>query len=198
MPGTVMGRYDSKIASEVEGRLEKVLDVGDRVLKGEKLAAIESFTLNLHVMEMEAEILPTEARLEFLEREEKRLSKLAEQNNAAKNRLDEVSSQYKQTRGELKVANARLAQARDQMARAILYAPFNGVVSERYKSEGERVERGDQVVRLVNIEELEIQVRVPQDVINNLHLNGDIEVTDAHHASTAKLRTYVPVGDERS
>ncbi len=198
LSGTVMGRYDSKIASEVEGRLEQVLDVGDRVKKGEKLASVESFTLSLHTAEMEAEILPKEARLEFLEREVKRLKMLAEQNNAAKNRLDEVSSQFKQTKGEIKVARARLAQSRDQLARTVLYAPFDGVVTERYKSVGERVERGDQVVRLVNTEELEIQVRVPQAAINNIHRNEEILVEDAEHANTATLRTYVPVGDELS
>lgn len=193
-----MGRYDSKIAAEVEGRLEQLLDVGDRVKKGDKLASIESFTLKLHADEMEAEILPKEARLEFLQREVKRLTMLAEQNNAAKNRLDEVTSQYKQTRGEIKVARARLAQSKDQLARTVLYAPFDGVVTERYKSEGERVERGDHVVRLVNTEDLEIQVRVPQEAITNIQSIGEIQVKDAEHEKTAQLRTYVPVGDALS
>ena len=198
LPGTVMGRFDSRIASEVEGRLMQVLDVGDRVNKGEKLASVEAFTLSLHVAEMEAEILPKEARLDFLEREVKRLTMLAEQNNAAKNRLDEISSQYKQTRGELKVARARLAQSKDQLARTTLYAPFDGVVTERYKSEGERVERGDQVLRLVNTEDLEIQVRVPQETINNLRRGEALDVKDQELSSTASLRTYVPVGDSLS
>jgi RND family efflux transporter MFP subunit len=193
-----MGRYDSKIAAEVEGRLEQLLDVGDRVKKGDKLASIESLTLKLRADEMEAEIIPKEARLDFLQREVKRLAMLAEQNNAAKNRLDEVSSQYKQTKGEIKVARARFAQSKDQLARTVLYAPFNGVVTERYKSEGERVERGDHVVRLVNTEELEIQVRVPQTAISNIQMSEEILVKDAQHTSTAHLRTYVPVGDERS
>ncbi len=198
LPGTIMGRYDAKIAAEVDGRLEQLLDVGDRVKKGDELARIESFTLGLHVAEMEAEILPKVARLNFLQREVKRLSLLAEQNNAAKNSLDDISSQSKQTEGELAVARARLAQARDQLARTILYAPFDGVVAERYKSEGERVEKGDHVVRLVNTEKLEIQVRVPQAAIASLHANEEILVKDSEHSGTAQLRTYVPVGDELS
>jgi RND family efflux transporter MFP subunit len=198
LSGTVMGRYDSNIAAEVEGNLEQVLDVGERVSKGDKLASIEAFTLSLHADEMEAEILPKEARLDFLQREVKRLTMLAEKNNAAKNRLDEVSSQYKQTRGEIKVAKARHAQAKDQLARTVIYAPFDGVVTERYKSHGERVERGDQVVRLVNTSDLEIQVRVPQSAISNIQNDSEILVKDAEHTNTARLRTYVPVGDPQS
>jgi len=198
LSGTVMGRYDSKIAAEVEGRLEQVLDVGDRVSKGDTLATIESYTLKLHADEMEAEILPKEARLDFLKREVKRLTMLAEQNNAAKNRLDEVSSQYKETKGEIKVARARLAQSKDQLARTVIYAPFDGVIIERYKSQGERVERGDQVVRMVNTDDLEIQVRVPQAAIMNIQKDMEIPVKDSEHTGTAMLRTYVPVGDLRS
>jgi RND family efflux transporter MFP subunit len=198
LSGTVMGRYDSKIAAEVEGRLEQVLDVGDRVSKGDSLAKIESYTLKLHADEMEAEILPKEARLDFLQREVKRLTMLANQNNAAKNRLDEVSSQYKETKGEIQVARARLAQSKDQLARTVIYAPFAGVIIERYKSQGERVEPGDQVVRMVNTDDLEIQVRVPQAAIMNIQKDMEIQVKDSEHTGVAMLRTYVPVGDLRS
>ncbi len=52
LPGTVMGRFDSKISAEVDGRLEQLLDVGDRVLSGDVLAKVESLTLSLHVDEM--------------------------------------------------------------------------------------------------------------------------------------------------
>ena len=182
----------------MEGRLEDVLDVGDRVKKGESLARIESFTLSLHVDEMQAEILPKEARRDFLEREVKRLSKLAAQNNAAKNRLDEVSSEEKQTRGELKVARARLAQAKDRLARTVLYAPFDGVVTERYKSLGERVESGEQILRLVDTSNLEIQVRVPQEALSNIVAGAELPVKDGTQSDIAHLRTYVPVGDELS
>lgn len=195
MSGTVIGRYDSKIAAEVEGRLEMVLDVGDRVMKGDSLAKIEALSLTLRVREMQAEILPKEARFDFLEREVSRLATLAEQNNAAKNRLDEVTSQMRQTHGEIEVARARLAQARDQLARTVVRAPFDGVVSERYKSEGERVASGDRILRLVNTGELEIQVRVPIETIANLQPGETMEVRDAEQTLPATLRTYVPVGD---
>lgn len=198
LPGTVIGRHDSRIAAEVEGRLEEVLDVGDRVKKGEPLARIETFTLNLHVDEMQAEILPKQVRRDFLGREVKRLSKLTAQNNAAKNRLDEVSSQEKQTRGELKAAWVRLAQAKDRLARTVLYAPFDGVVTERYKSIGERVESGEEIIRLVDTNNLEIQVRVPQGAINNIVKGEVLPVRDGNQTDVAYLRTYVPVGDERS
>ena len=199
LPGTVMGRYDSKIASEVDGRLEEVLDVGDRVTRGDELARIESLTQSLRVTEMQAEILPREARLDFLKREVKRLSMLAENNNAAKSRLDEMSSELRQTEGEIKVARARLAQSRDMLARTVIKAPFDGVISERYKTMGERVESGDHVVRLVNTEDLEIQVRVPPETVSNIGMDNPLQVRDADHAvSKATLRTYVPVGDSVS
>ncbi len=53
--------------------------------------------------------------------------------------------------------------------------------------------------RLVNTEDLEIQVRVPPETVSNLGMKSELEVRDAEHTnSTATLRTYVPVGDSVS
>lgn len=39
MPGTVIGRFDSRVAAEVEGRIDSLLDIGEQVRKGMVLDA---------------------------------------------------------------------------------------------------------------------------------------------------------------
>lgn len=197
-PGTVIGRDDAKLASEVEGRLEQVLDVGDQVYKGDVVARIESTIFDLLVKEAEAEIIPLEAKLDFYEREAKRLQKLARENNAAKNLLDEVESDHAEYVGRLRVAQARLARANDQLNRTVIRAPFDGVVTERYHTHGERVDSGDAIIRLVNTASLEIQVRVPQSYISFLTTGMSLDVKDNQAQNTAMIRTLVPVGDDIS
>jgi multidrug efflux pump subunit AcrA (membrane-fusion protein) len=174
IPGTVIGRHDSRIAVEVEGIIHEIVEVGDRLAQGDVLARVDPVIYKLKVQEAEAEILPIEARLDFYEKEAERLTTLAKQNNAAKNRLDEVRADYGEAKGKLRVARSRLAQARDMLKRTEIHAPFSGVIVERYKSDGEHVIPGDEVLRLVNI------------------------VVDDEKQNISKVRAMVPVGDTLS
>ena len=196
--GTVIGREDSRLAAEVEGRLIAVLEVGDKVNQGEIVAQIEGTTFQLMVDEAKAELIPVQAKLDFYKRESKRLEKLAKNNNAAKSRFDEVSSSYDEYLGNLKTIKLRLAQAEDRMQRTFIKAPFNGVVSERYKSTGERVDIGDEVARLVNVENLEVQVRVPEAIVNYIDIGSRLRVTGRAGTAEGIVRTFVPVGDDVS
>ena len=112
--------------------------------------------------------------------------------------LDEVRADYGEAKGELRVARSRLAQARDLLKRTEIHAPFSGVVAERYKSDGEHVTRGVEVLRLVNTESLEIQARTPQYTVPFIRQHGELIVVDDKNKNVSKVRAMVPVGDTLS
>ncbi len=198
MPGTVIARHDARIAAEVAGRLTEVRDVGDHVQAGDVIARIDSQTFELLRREASAAVDQIESRLAFNERELVRLRRLEEQNNAARNRLDEVESLRNQARDELRAARVRVELAQDRINKARLRAPFNGVITNRFKPAGERVDAGDEILRLVNTEDLEIQLSVPQSSIYHLKMGDKLIVRDTHTDVTATIRALVPVGDDRS
>src|SRR5210317_1627327 len=76
VPGTVVSRNDARLSAEVEGRLTQVADVGTRVAQGEVVAEIEGTASRLQMTELEAQVTRAEARLRFLESEEKRFKSL--------------------------------------------------------------------------------------------------------------------------
>lgn len=196
--GTVIGRNDSRLAAEVEGRLITVLEVGDRVREGAVVAEIEGTSLQLMLDEAEADLIPIQVKIDFYRRESRRLESLAKNNNAAKNRLDEVKSSYEEYKGRMQATRLRLARARDRLQRTLIRAPFNGVVSERYKSKGERVDSGDEVLRLVDTDSLEISVRVTQDFAAFIAPDASLLASDGKHDARATVRALVPVGDDIS
>lgn len=196
--GTVISHQDARISSEVEGRIELLVEIGDEINEGEIIAKIDNTTIRMQLEEARAEISPIEAKLNFFNRQAERLNQLAKQNNAAKNRLDEVNSDRDQMRGELSMMNTRLAQARDKLNRTTILAPFNGVVAERFKEAGEWAKIGDELVRLVNTEATEIQGRIQQQSATFIKKGDSIEVTDGHARTMATVRTLVPVGDDIS
>ena len=196
--GTVISHQDARISSEVEGRIELLVEIGDEINEGEIISKIDDTTIRMQLAEARAEISPIEAKLNFFNRQAERLNQLAKQNNAAKNRLDEVNSDRDQMRGELLMMNTRLAQARDKLNRTTILAPFNGVVAERFKEAGEWAKIGDELVRLVNTEATEIQGRIQQQSATFIKKGDSIEVTDGHARTMATVRTLVPVGDDIS
>jgi RND family efflux transporter MFP subunit len=193
--GTIISRHDSRLSSEVEGRIEMLLEVGDMIEKGGLVAKVDDTTIRMQLEEAKAEIIPIEAKLNFFKREVERLDKLAKQNNAAKNRLDEVISDRDEMRGELSMKQTRIDQARDTLKRTTILAPFTGVVAERFKEEGEWAKTGDELVRLVNTEAKEIQGRIQQQSAAFIKQGNFLEVTDGKSHTMATVKTLVPVGD---
>ena len=196
--GTVIGRDDANVAAEVEGRLEYVLEVGDVVEQGGVLAKIDATRYELAVNQIIAEIKPIETMLDFYRKEGKRLEMLAENNNAAKNQLDETMANRDQSIAQIQQVKARLAMAKDDLNRTKIYAPFPGVISERLKITGERVEQGDEIVRLVNTSSLEIQAYVQRNTYLNLNQDDEVIVNDDQGSFSATVKTIIPVGDSTS
>jgi RND family efflux transporter MFP subunit len=198
VPGTVVSRNDANLAAEVEGRLVSVLDVGSRVSGGDPVARIEDTVLKLLQAELDAQVSRAEARLRFLEGEERRFAKLAEENLAAAAQLDQTRSDRDVANGDLRVARARLAQNQDQLARTVIRAPFDGVIVERRLMPGEWVTEGSDVVRLVDQEDLEVIARAPLEFYRFVQPGHALDVRAGSLTEPAIVRTVVAVGDENT
>ena len=198
VPGTVVSRSDARLSAEVPGRLTAVADVGTVVRQGESLARIEDTVLRLQHAELEAEVEREEARLRFLESEEKRFTKLAESNLAAVTQLEQTRSERDMARGDLAVARARLDQNSDQLARTSIVAPFDGVVVERLMTPGERVIEGSEVIRLVDQENLEVIARAPLEYYPFARRGQLLDLRAGALSAFGEVRTVVAVGDENT
>jgi RND family efflux transporter MFP subunit len=196
VPGTVVGRNDARLSAEVEGRLTMVADVGTEVTAGDPVAAIEDTTLRLQATELEAQVTRAEARLRFLEGEEKRFARLAEDNLAAATQLDQTRSDRDVARGDLAVAQARLEQVKDLLARTTIRAPYSGVVVERLMTPGERVIEGSNVVRLVDHANLEVIARAPLEYMQFVRRGQVLDLRGGELATIGTVRAVVAVGSE--
>jgi RND family efflux transporter MFP subunit len=198
VPGTVVSRNDARLSAEVPGRLTEVADVGTEVRAGEPVARIEATTLQLRNEELLARVTRAEARLRFLESEERRFNRLAEDNLAAVTQLEQTRSDRDVARGDLEIARAILGQNADRLARTNLLAPYDGIVVERLMTPGERVEEGGEVVRLVDQEHLEIIARAPLEYFSYVQRGQALHLSAGEVKSVGVVRTVVAVGDEQT
>jgi RND family efflux transporter MFP subunit len=198
VPGTVVSRNDARLAAEVTGRLLHVVDVGTVVAKGDMVAKIEDTPVRLRRDELRAEVERAKARLRYLENEEKRYVQLAESNLAAATKLEQTRSDRDVSRGDLQIAKSRLAQVEDQLARTRIGAPFDGIVVQRLMMPGEHVDTGNNVVRMVDQQNLEVIARAPLEYYSFVQPGQKLEIRTGSIITSGKVRTVVAIGSENT
>lgn len=196
--GSVISKNDVRISAEVEGRLTWVADVGTVVNKGDVLVRLDDVFLQQQRSEELATIQSEKAKLELYEKEVARYQRLIKQNNVAETQLDQSISDRSVASNNISAARARLAQIEERIRRSNLRAPFSGVVTERFAQAGEWSQNGTQLVRLVDIDTPEIQVRVPQSIYPLIKIGSNFKVHNSDQTIPATVQTIVPVGTTTS
>jgi RND family efflux transporter MFP subunit len=196
--GTVISRNDARIAAETDGRITWAAEVGTRIDSGEPFATIDDTDLRLELSDNQAQFESLQAQLRYQENNLERLHRLATNNNAAVNQLDEAQSQLDMTIQAIRRAEVAVAQTQRRIDQTRVLAPFPGVVVERLIQVGEFVSRGTQVARLVDTENREIRAQAPLTV--SVYVKEGFEVSVKHQGrqSLSPVTRVIPVGDERS
>ena len=197
-PGTVISRNQARVAAEVEGRLEWVAEIGTAIAEGGLLARLDDALLQQSLAEGEAAVARERARLTYLDGQVKRLETLVTQNTATRSRLDEAVAERDIARSELLAAHARVALTRERLERTRIKAPFGGIVTERVRQSGEWAKSGESVVRIVDAGALEVQTWIPIAALAFVEEGSELVLRTNPSDTTGRVRTIVPVGDNRS
>ncbi len=167
----------AEVASQEAGVIVDLLvEVGMRVEAGQVLARLDNQRLVLEQQRLTAERAAAESRVAEEEasrdRWEMEVASLKEAtergaSNAREQRDTEV--EYRQAiarderaRQDVKVLDARLALLEHRLEDMQIVAPFPGTVTQKLTERGEWVSAGDSVCELVETDELELVLDVPQ------------------------------------
>jgi len=192
--GRLVALQSGVIAARVEGPvLEVMVDVGDRVEAGDVLVRLDSEQLALdrelkaaQVEEAKAALAGAESSVRIAQQEVDRLEKLKQSKSAAfpRARYDDARESVVGAQRQVARSRAILHQAESQLRmsevfldRAMIRAPYPGVVVVRHVAEGAWLGAGDPVVDLLNDTDLEIEADVPATRIGGLSQGTPIEVT---------------------
>ncbi len=198
VPGTVVSRYDARLASELSAKLKWIAEVGTVVKEGETVARFEDITFRLREMGAESLVAREEAAVAYLQAEKTRLLSLAEKNLSAVSQIERVTSELAIAEADLAIAEVQLGHAKVSMYVTQLRAPFDGIVTERLRSIGERMNVADEVIRLVDPNSLEVVARAPLNTVNFINKGDSLELSNDFRQAVAIVRTIVPFGDPQS
>ncbi|VAX39573.1 hypothetical protein MNBD_PLANCTO03-1674, partial [hydrothermal vent metagenome] len=167
----------AEVASQEAGVVvEMLVEIGMRVEEGQLLAKLDNQRLVLERQRLTAERAAAESKVAEVEasrdRWEIEVASLREAtergaSNAREQRDTEV--EYRQAiarderaRQDVKVLDARLALLEHRLKDMQITAPFPGTVTQKLTELGEWVSAGDSVCELVETDELELVLDVPQ------------------------------------
>ena len=197
VPGSVVSRNDARLATSAAGRLEFVAEVGTRIRAGERIAKLEDEAVRLRVADTKAEVARIDAQRAMSERQLQRIEQLAN-NSISQTQIDEVRSQLAMLTAQLEQAQVRHRSALHDLEQTEVRAPFSGVVSERLAQRGEYVATGAAIARLVDTVHVEVRVQAPLALLDTVRPTMELPVKYAGKQTKARVRTVVPVGEERS
>jgi len=198
LPGTVMSRNDSQLASEVEGRIAWVAEVGTVVKAGDVIARIDNKLASLQMQSDKANAARLGAQLRYDRDQAARMDNLFNQNAIAKSTRDQASSTKDMDTAALAQAQANLKRSEYQFSHSDIRAPFAGRVVARLIQAGEYATPGKPIVRLVDTGSLEVSVQSPIDAAHYVQEGTPLTVVLQNKPITGTIRAIVPVGDVAS
>ncbi len=190
--GTALPVRESVLSSEVPGKIVKILVTeGEQVKKGQVLMRFNPKGFHLGVERAKASVYAAQTQLDQVALELNRITGLVSAEAAPKATLDQLKAQHDGARAQLQMANVMLKQARKGLADSELRAPYNSVVSEILREEGEFCPSMPQTMLLevVDTSSLEVQTFLPEEVAADISLGqvADVEVKSGGLKTTGKV-----------
>ena len=208
--GKIQPEIEVKISPDVSGEIiELHVKEGDEVKVGDLLVKINPDVYLASVDRMDAALNSSKANLanskaRFIEAEQayKRSSKLWEEGVISESEFESAKANIKVSEqnmiaSEFNImsAQASLKEARDRLAKTMIFAPVNGTVYALNIEKGERVVgtsqmTGTELMRLANLNEMEVSVEVNEnDIVRVIH--GDTTEIDVDAYLDRKFKGIV-------
>jgi len=185
--GTVSPCRDARLTSRHTGRIAEVfVRQGATVAAGQPLVRIESQQISAANDAAEASLRQAEDGL-------RRVQQVHQSGSVADVKMVEI---------ETKVAQARatVAASRKSLDECIIRAPYAGVVADLAAEVGVETGIVEELVRIVDMSQAEIEMAVPESEINNLNIgdNACVEITALNARISASLAEKNMVGSDIS
>ena len=176
--GIVAAVESSGLSFQVGGQVEEVkVDIGDRVKKGQVLAVLDPEPYQLAVDATSSELVKAKANVTNTKSEYERQKRVFEQGAGAKSDLDAAEYNYKAALSAVNYQISRLNMAKRDLRNTMLRAPYEGTIAWRAIEPHEEVKVGQKVFEIDAKGTLEVQLAVPETLIDRIHVEDPAEIT---------------------
>jgi RND family efflux transporter MFP subunit len=167
--GTVVAPRTSRLSTSLGGLVEEVaVDLGARVAPGDTLVALDDALARHDLTRARAAVSEAQAELADARQRVERAERLARTNNISRSELDSRQAEARRAAASVDRLQAEAAAARERLDQHTIEAPFQGVVTERATEPGEWVDPGETLLVVSAVDQLFVDLAVPQTVFPEL------------------------------
>ena len=193
------------VSAEVQGRiLAFVPEEGSSLARGEVSVLIDTTQLYLKKLQLEsgrssldsrirtlkAQVRASRVQLENLEREKRRVDKMAEGGAATSKQQDDMNGQIALLEAQIAATESRetsvhaehrtlevqIRQVEDQLDRCFVRNPMDGILLTRYKHAGEMAVPGQALYKMANLDELILRAYVSGNQLSSVKVGETVRV----------------------
>ncbi|WP_029898082.1 efflux RND transporter periplasmic adaptor subunit [Desulfohalovibrio reitneri] len=176
--GSVYFGESSQVASEVAGRVESYhFDHGGLVGQGDVLARLNTELLRKELEAKRAELEQARVNLRQAELDYRRLKQLFESGSVSQQEYDDKRFARLALQSRVASLEAEVARLDVEISKAVIRAPFDGVVLSRDVARGEWLDVGQAIGEIGRHDVMRVVVEVPQEVLAHLPEDGTVSVT---------------------
>ncbi|MFN7139972.1 MAG: efflux RND transporter periplasmic adaptor subunit [Limisphaerales bacterium] len=171
------------VRPEVNGKISELpVDIGDQVIKGDLLFALDDQDLQIEREQRTTEIEGAKLQLERAERNFIRTQQLFSQNLMAREAFDNAKTDFELAKNSLEKSQKALALVEDRISKTRIVAPFDCTVLTRPVSIGQAVSgsggfnSGTEVMTIANLKNMIIMSHVSQADVTRLKPGQAVDV----------------------
>ncbi|AXA91746.1 efflux RND transporter periplasmic adaptor subunit [Massilia sp. YMA4] len=164
--GSIQPERKADLRAEVGAVVLQVLkENGEAVRKGDLLVRLDETSIRDSVTSAAEAVRSARQVLDQAERMLERNKTLRTSGMTSMQALEDAEVRRNSAQSELVAARARLAQARQQLERTNVRAPFDGIVSERKVSSGDTAQIGKELIKVIDPGSMRFEGLVSADKI---------------------------------
>jgi RND family efflux transporter MFP subunit len=192
--GSVVAWQELVVGAEIGGLrvAEVAVEEGDAVRRGQLLVRLEDSLLVAQRDQAKAAVDEAEAALRIAQQDLVRSVELSRSQTAARQTLEQREAAARQAEARLASARARRNEAEARLAQARILAPTDGVVSRRATLLGAVTAVGQEMVRLIRDNRVELDARVPELEFAAVRAGQRARVFHGDRAVEAEVRAVAP------
>ncbi len=169
--GSIQPERKADLRSELSTVVLQVLkENGETVKRGDLLVRLDDTSIRDSLNSAEEAARASAQTLEQAERQFQRLKTLRASGMTSTQQLEDAEIRRNNAQSDLVAAKARAVQARQQMQRTEVRAPFDGVVSERKVSAGDTAQIGKELVKVIDPTSMRFEGLLSADKVNNVKI----------------------------